>query len=110
QVDTHVRELAATIRELERQREAVAHATSEVAVKESEAAQLRADVNARAAALARLAAALETQAEALARLQASLAEATRRLDDVHRSFSWRWTAPARAIYRMLGLDRRGPVC
>ncbi len=52
-VDANTRELAAMVRELERQREAVEHAANEVAMKESEAAQLRADVNVRAAALAR---------------------------------------------------------
>jgi hypothetical protein len=129
-IDANGRELAATVRELERQREALAHATNEVAVKESEAARLRADVNARAAALAatgsqlelrnaqldahraeiaRLAAALDARAGEIARLASSVDEGARQLDEVKRSMSWRWMAPARAIYRMLRLDRAGGV-
>jgi hypothetical protein len=116
QVDANTRELSATVRELERQREAAAHAAREVAVKESEAAQLRADVNARTTALAMAEdqlrqrnIELDTHKAKIARLAAALDAEAKDLDDVHRSLSWRWTAPARAMYRMLGLGRRGPV-
>ncbi len=46
--------------------------------------------------------ALERRATDVAHLQRAVEDATRRLDEFHRSLSWRWTAPARAAYRMLG--------
>jgi hypothetical protein len=35
-------------------------------------------------------------------LQRAVEDAARRLHEFHRSLSWRWTAPARAVYRMFG--------
>jgi Glycosyl transferase family 2 len=68
-------------------------------------AALASDVEALKAAQARemegLNAALERQAGDIAALRRELAESYRRIDDLHRSWSWRATASARAVYRVL---------
>ena len=45
--------------------------------------------------------ALDERALVIEKLQATIVERTRRVDELHRSLSWRYTAPARALYRML---------
>ena len=52
--------------------------------------------------------ALETRAEEIGHLRDAVDDRTRRIDDLHRSLSWRWTSPARAAYRLFtGALRRG---
>jgi glycosyltransferase involved in cell wall biosynthesis len=46
--------------------------------------------------------ALEERAATIARLQQSIDGLTRRIEDLHGSRSWRWMAPARAVFRLLG--------
>ena len=59
-----------------------------------------ADVLAHQAEMAKLRGMLDNQAVEIAQWRNALDDATRRLDDFHRSLSWRSTAPARAAYRL----------
>jgi glycosyltransferase involved in cell wall biosynthesis len=67
----------------------------------SEIADLRAALAAAEQEAAVRRAALADKEQHVARLQASVAEKDRWLDDVHRSRSWRWTLPARALVRLI---------
>ena len=46
--------------------------------------------------------ALHQRLDEIERWKASVADTAGRLDEVHRSRTWRWTAPARAAFRLLG--------
>jgi hypothetical protein len=50
--------------------------------------------------------ALEQRKIEVANLQVGVADFMKQLDAVRRSLSWRWTAPARAVYRLLTGRRR----
>jgi len=123
-------ELGQACREIDRRGEALTRLEAHVAERNAEAVRLTADFHARSAELddalrqlnardrdldahkmeiKKLASALDDRASALGRLQAALDDSARRIDDIHRSWSWRWTAPARAAYRLLGLGRSSRV-
>ncbi len=81
---THVKDLD---RELTGSRAQVAQYASELGARQSEVAGLRD--------------ALEQRAVDVHNLNAAVADTLRQLDAFRQSLSWRWTAPARAIYRLL---------
>jgi hypothetical protein len=64
-----------------------------------------ADLDAHRAEIAKLADALERRGADVESLSAAVHAAERRLDELHRSLSWRWMSPARAIYRLLRLGK-----
>ena len=76
-------ELARTRAEL---RDALEKKMAELAESRAEAAALRD--------------ALEKRGEEIGHLRDAVDDGTRRIDDLHRSLSWRWTSPARAAYRL----------
>lgn len=107
--------------ELARTRAELARVTAELGVRSAEAAALHDDLNKRTTTLAQTRAQLEARSaeldahgveiarlrDALAqraaeieRWQAVVEDGARRLDAFARSLSWRWTAPARAAYRL----------
>ncbi|OFV94014.1 MAG: hypothetical protein A3G76_13910 [Acidobacteria bacterium RIFCSPLOWO2_12_FULL_65_11] len=80
----------------------------ELARNQEELARTRAEVDRRTAELVqasaentRLGRASDEQAAEIARWRSTVEDLTRRLDAFERSLSWRWTRPARAVYRML---------
>ena len=62
------------------------------------------EIGAQRAENSRLANALDQRTADIERWQAAVEGLTRRLDELQRSLSWRWTAPARAAFRFI---RRG---
>jgi hypothetical protein len=75
--------------------------------RETEAAALRcshdqraAELDARSAQVAALVEALDRRAEEVGRWRTTVDGLTRQLDEFQRSLSWRWTAPARTVFRM----------
>ena len=46
--------------------------------------------------------AMQQRVEEIEHWKAALADHASRLDEVHRSRTWRWTSPARAVFRLLG--------
>jgi len=75
--------------------------TSEI---EHQASQIRLDgveLDARGAEIARINQAVEQRDADIARWRTAVDGLTCRLEAVYQSFSWRWTAPARAAYRAL---------
>jgi len=67
----------------------------------AEAERLRADLDKPTAEIAELRHALDARDATIADLQAATEDGARRLDAVYRSLSWRLTAPARAVGRLL---------
>lgn len=125
-VEVRTRELAAATNELEHRAAALAHAEVELAARAANAERLRAELGARTAEASATLTQLRTVSVALdahraeiasvrdiaesrgaeiERLRTAADDAARRLAELHRSSSWRWMAPARAVYRMLGLGR-----
>jgi hypothetical protein len=84
ELSAHAIELAATRRQLE---------------------DRNADLDAHRAEIAKLTDALERRGADVESLSAAVHAAERRLDELHRSLSWRWMSPARAIYRLLRLGK-----
>ena len=62
---------------------------------------LRGELEARSAQIARGNQALQQRDADIERWRAAVDGLTRRLDELQRSLSWRWTAPARAVYRIV---------
>jgi hypothetical protein len=96
------------LRELEACQGELARARVELGARTGEIAALRDHLHKVATELARahaetagLRGALDNRAEEISFLRSAVAEGARRLDEFHRSLSWRWTSPARAIYRTL---------
>jgi Glycosyl transferase family 2 len=86
----------------------LAQARDELRVRETEAVTLRsgieqrtAELDARGAHIAALVKALDQRAAEIDRWRTAVDGLTRQLDGFQRSLSWRWTAPVRAIVRML---------
>ncbi len=80
----------------------------ELRIREKEAALLRGDLEQRTSQVAardveitRMNQALEQRDADIERWRAAVDSLTHRLDELQRSLSWRWTAPARAAYRVL---------
>ena len=101
--------LAAARRDVERRDEELAVARAAVEAHRAEGEKLRAELDARGAELdkrvvevADLQRELDLRAAELARLREGFEDRARRLEAVYRSLSWRWTAPARALLRLLG--------
>ena len=74
---------------------------AELEQRASEIAASHAELDARNAEITRVNQALEQRDADIERWRAAVDGLTRRLDELHRSLSWRWTAPARAVYRVL---------
>jgi hypothetical protein len=68
----------------------------------AEGEKLRAALEARGVEIADVQRELDLRAAELTRLRAGFEDRARRLDAVYQSLSWRWTAPARALGRLLG--------
>jgi hypothetical protein len=94
QLDTHRREIAEAAR-------ALAESNNALAVTNDELGQSRADLAAARADIAALRVTVDHQAQQIEGLGHAVAEGRRRLDEFHRSLSWRWMSPARAVYRVL---------
>lgn len=85
----------------ELQRLVAALASDVEALKAAQAREAEGLRSAQAREVEGLNAALERQAGDIAALRRELAESYRRIDDLHRSWSWRATAVARAVYEVL---------
>lgn len=118
-VETQRLELERSHRELEQSHQEVERSHRELERSHGELARTRAELgdaleqktaelaHSRAEAAA-LRDALERRAEEIGHLREAIDDRTRRIDDLHRSLSWRWTSPARAAYRLFtGALRRG---
>jgi glycosyltransferase involved in cell wall biosynthesis/uncharacterized coiled-coil protein SlyX len=95
-------------RELEQRTVSLAEARSEVDSLRRELeqrtvslAEAREELDTRSAEITRVNQALAQRDADIERWRAAVDGLSRRLDAFHRSFSWRWTAPARAVYRVL---------
>lgn len=93
-VETHRREIDVC-------REELVRTGAELGARCAEVVGLRDALEKRAAETAGLREVLQRQAADIEGLQAAVEEGARRLDEFQRSLSWRWTAPARAAYRVL---------
>jgi glycosyl transferase family 2 len=91
-LEAALRQMAAAAAEQEAALEKLRAATAQLALGEAEAA-------ARAQEIAAARAFIAHQAHTIAGLDDALRDRDRRLDAVHRSLSWRLTAPARALLR-----------
>ncbi|MBI3490877.1 MAG: glycosyltransferase family 2 protein [Acidobacteria bacterium] len=113
-LDTHRRDLDQCRQELARTHEELARTRAELSARSAEVATLHgvaariadlaarnAEVAERSAEAAALRNALDERVDEIGRWRAAVADQTRRLDALHGSLSWRWTAPARAAYRLL---------
>ena len=94
-------ELEARRVELEARRVEIEARTQDLEQSRDALARTRADLGAKSAEAAALRNTLDRQARLIEGLQNAVVEAERRLDQFHRSLSWRWTSPARAAYRVL---------
>jgi hypothetical protein len=106
--DHHRRELEHSRVELARTQTELARTLAELSAHGARVAALNglvdartADLAAHQAEIARLREALEQRSSEIARWRSAVDDQARRLDALYRSFSWRWTAPARALYRAL---------
>ncbi len=109
EVEAAEQDLAGAKSALEETRETLRHRTSELDERTRDLAsrreELRLERGARAAAgqeLARLHAQLVERRAEIDRLNAAIGDATRRVAALEGSRSWRWTAPVRAAWRLLG--------
>ncbi len=94
-------EVSAARGELERTARALDDIRRELAEARETVARLAAAVAGRDAAIAARDAAIAERDAATARLQADLQHVLRRVAAIEDSLSWRWTAPARAAFRVL---------
>jgi Glycosyl transferase family 2 len=94
--------LAARAEEVAALREAVGAGERELAARTSDAAAERAARERLTADLVALQAALDARLTELDGLARANADAVGRVAALEQSLSWRWTAPARAAYRLLG--------
>jgi hypothetical protein len=101
QLDVLRQELAQRCEELGQAREALKACGVESDRLRAEIPKTRAELDARSAEIARITQALEQRDADIERWRATVDGLGRRLDELHQSLSWRWTAPARAIYRVL---------
>ncbi|MBZ5560507.1 MAG: glycosyltransferase family 2 protein [Acidobacteriia bacterium] len=95
-------------RELERYREQLARTLADLSARGAKIAALEGlveartvDLAARDAEIAGLRDALQQRLDEIERWRAAVGDQTQRIDALHNSLSWRWTAPARAAYRLL---------
>jgi len=111
QSDAMHREIETASKHIDHVTTTLARTREELSARESEAAALRSSLEHRTKELAdaRAAASAELEArsayiaalvEALNRRSSDVDELTRQRDGLQRSLSWRWTAPARAIFRL----------
>jgi hypothetical protein len=101
----HVRELACRSRELARMHQEVSDLSRGLASVGAALETRTADVVARDAEIARLAAAIAERTSDLNGWRSAFADAHRRIQALEGSLSWRWTAPARALYGVLRRSR-----
>jgi hypothetical protein len=114
EIDALARENDALHRENDAAAKHIDHVTAQLIAtrgalrdRETEAAALRcsleqraAELDARSAQVAALVEALDRRAEEVGRWRTTVDRLTRQLDEFQRSLSWRWTAPARTVFRM----------
>ena len=86
--------------ELARTRAELARVREELDVRSAQLEARRAELDAHRVEMARLRDALAQRAAEIERWQSVVEDGARRLDAFQRSLSWRWTAPARAAYRL----------
>jgi hypothetical protein len=94
ELDARTAELDVRAAEAERLRAELDKRTSEVADQQRE-------IEARGTEIGALRRRLDERDATVAGLRSVADDAARRLDAVHRSLSWRWTAPLRAVVRLL---------
>jgi predicted nucleic acid-binding Zn-ribbon protein len=93
---------AAALDDAVRARTAELHATrAELGTARATLGARTAELAARNAETAGLRDALDQRLDEIERWRTAVDDQARRLDALHRSASWRWTAPARALYRLL---------
>jgi hypothetical protein len=95
-------DIEARTRDVERLQEEVRLKTAESSALRRGLEQREAELGQRQAELHDVRAQLVARTSEVANLKDALIDHRRRLDAFERSLSWRWTAPARAIYRLLG--------
>ena len=94
-------ELAARIKDLNDSRTANQQLRAELAERGAQIAGLQTEIQGRDAAIGRLTATLDNHVADIRRWRATVDDLSARLDAFQRSLSWRWTAPARAAFRLL---------
>ncbi len=95
------RELAVRGQEIKRRDHQLAQTRRELDAHIAEVATLRGEIERRAHDVDELRRGLDVRLVEINDWRQSFEERTRLLDECHRSLSWRWTAPARAAYRIL---------
>ncbi|MBZ5560686.1 MAG: glycosyltransferase family 2 protein [Acidobacteriia bacterium] len=83
---------------VEHHRQELARTHAELARTQAELTRTRAEL---ARTLADLRRALQDRLDEIERWRAAVDDQSKRIDALHNSLSWRWTAPARAVYRLL---------
>jgi len=79
----------------------LARCREEAGARSAEAAELRRQLEARTADLAARNLEIQARGAEIVELRSEIDGCRTRLDALHRSLSWRWTAPAGAAYRMI---------
>jgi hypothetical protein len=97
----HREQLARTLTELSAHGARIAVLNELVDARSAELAARTADLAARAEEIAALRDVLEHRSKEIERWRSAVDDQARRLDALERSLSWRWTAPARAVFRVL---------
>jgi predicted RNase H-like nuclease (RuvC/YqgF family) len=89
-----IRDLAAKTEELQKCTQQLVHTQADLAAEQDQ------NINLSRAADA-IRAELVDRDSRIEHLQGAVADAVRQVNELHGSLSWRWTRPARAVYRLL---------
>src|SRR5262249_54303098 len=101
EIEARGREIDVRGREIDRLNAAVARAGDELQVRGAEAAALKSEMERQSAEIAKAGDFIHHQARTIDNMQHPIDARARRIDALHRSLSWRLTAPARALLRLL---------
>lgn len=101
EIEARGREIDVRGREIDRLNAAVARAGDELQVRGAEAAALKSEMERQSAEIAKAGDFIDHQARTIDNMQHAIDDRARRIDALHRSLSWRLTAPARALLRLL---------